>query len=373
MKSILIISFSDLERDPRVHRQILALRDSYSVTTLGLSPSSIPGVAHINADRPNGKTRRLFGAFLSILRLDQYFYWSHPSVKSALAATRNCDFDVILANDLDALPVTFAIAGKKTRIVFDAHEYAPREFEDRWIWRLLHQRRISAQCKEYIPRVNAMTTVCESIADLYAREYGVRVHTITNATAYQDLAPVDIASDHIRMIHHGVAAPSRHPEEMIRLLDLLDDRFSLDFMLIAHSPAYLEKLKALAAHNPRIRFLDPVPMLEISPSINNYDIGLFLLPPVSVNYSYALPNKFFEFLQARLAIAIGPSSEMKRLVDKHELGVISDDFTAESMARTLSGLSTNKLLRYKQNSHKAASQLCAERNADLLRELIENT
>ena len=57
-------------------------------------------------------------------------------------------------------------------------------------------------------------------------------------------------------------------------------------------------------------------MHELPRMANDYDVGLYLLPPTNFNQRYALPNKFFEFIQGRLAIAIGPSPEMAKLVER---------------------------------------------------------
>ena len=84
----------------------------------------------------------------------------------------------------------------------------------------------------------------------------------------------------------------------------------------------------------------------------------------------ALPNKFFEFIQARLALAIWPSPEMARLVKAHDLGVVSEGFTIEAVARRLNALKTDDILRYKQNAQKAAVRLCAEKNRDRLLQMV---
>lgn len=371
MKSVLVVSFSDLGRDPRVHRQLMALRKRYEVTSLGYAPSRVEGVAHLEVEPPRGLALRLRNAALSLLRLDGLYYWTQPQVRAALARLRGRQFDLVLANDLDALPLCARVAQDRARLIVDAHEYAPREFEDRWTWRLLHQRRVRALCRDYLTRADGLMTVCQGIADAYERDYGVKAQVVTNATAFQELSPSPVHDGRIRLIHHGVASPSRHPEEMIRMMRYLDDRFSLDFMLIAHNPAYLHRLQEMARDDPRIRFLPPVAMPAIAAFINGYDVGLFLLPPVSFNYAHALPNKFFEFVQARLAIAIGPSPEMLRLVETYDLGVVAEDFTAAGMARALSSLTRDQIEHFKRRADAAAAELCAERNETLLLDLVE--
>lgn len=102
-------------------------------------------------------------------------------------------------------------------------------------------------------------------------------------------------------------------KKMIWLMDHLDDRFEMYLMLVPTDQDYLTELKKLAG-NRAVEFLPTVPTQQISTFINQFDLGLFIVEPVNFNYTHALPNKFFEFIQARLGIVIGPSPEMKRIV-----------------------------------------------------------
>ena len=111
-------------------------------------------------------------------------------------------------------------------------------------------------------------------------------------------------------------------------------------------------------------------MPQIPYIINKYDIGLFLLPPESFSYRMALPNKLFEFIQGRLAIAIWPSPEMARIVNEYKCGIVSEDFTIESIANRLNSLSAKDIMKFKQNSHKAAAFLCAEKNREAFLSIV---
>ncbi|MBR5016897.1 MAG: capsular biosynthesis protein, partial [Spirochaetia bacterium] len=88
-------------------------------------------------------------------------------------------------------------------------------------------------------------------------------------------------------------------------------------------------------------------------------------------YKYALPNKFFEFVQARLAIAIGDSFEMKQYVKKYDLGIAADENSAEALAKEIIKLSKDDIMRYKQNAHKYARELSAETNMVELRKIAD--
>ena len=132
-------------------------------------------------------------------------------------------------------------------------------------------------------------------------------------------------------------------------------------------------LLMIACENPRIHFLSPVPMQQLVKFSSKYDIGVYLFPPTSFNTQHALPNKFFEFIQARLAIAIGPSPEMAKIVEAHDCGVVARDFEPKSLANCLLKLDHNKINHYKCQSHKFARKMSAEQNREKLLNLIEET
>ncbi len=89
-----------------------------------------------------------------------------------------------------------------------------------------------------------------------------------------------------------------------------------------------------------------------------------------MNNRYALPNKFFEFVQARLAVAIGDSYEMKQYVRKYDLGIAADENAPEALAEKFIKLTREDIMRYKQNAHKYARELSAEPNKIELRNII---
>jgi hypothetical protein len=112
------------------------------------------------------------------------------------------------------------------------------------------------------------------------------------------------------------------------------------------------------------------PFCDLPRYLNQYDVGLYLLPPTNFNYQLALPNKLFEFVQARLAVAIGPSLEMARLVREYDCGIVSDEFSPESLARRLNELDREHIDHFKQRSHFAARELCFEKNSEVLLGMI---
>ena len=221
-----------------------------------------------------------------------------------------------------------------------------------------------------------MMTVGNGLAKEYEKNFNVTPIVITNANNYHELEASKVSDDRIKLVHHGIATPSRKLELMIQLVSLLDSRFTLDLMLLTPGFAsqktkqYLNVLKIMAAQEPRVKIVPPVSSSEVVQTIHQYDMGVFLLPPVNFNYENTLPNKLFDFIQGRLGIAIGPTPEMAAIVNEYNIGVVSDQFTPESLAIQLNQLTTEQINVFKRNSSRAAKTLNAEVNAKSINDLL---
>lgn len=376
MKTILTIAFSDLARDPRVRRQIRFLGKTYHIVAAGYADPQIAGVRFVPiTTRAKSRAGQLYSLWQLATRQYNTYYWRQHHVLDAYNNLSPVAANVIIANDIDTLPLALRLAQQqRARVLFDAHEYAPKQFEDRWQWRIQWQRFMTYLCQHYIPHADAMTTVCRGIADQYERDTGIRPTLVLNAPDYVDLAPRlrPEQEPHIRMIHHGAAIGSRRIEHMIETMGYLDERFTLDLLLVPRTPSYLEKLQHMANRFAQVRILPPVSFNELIPFSHEYDIGLFLIEPVNFNYRHALPNKFFEFIQARLALAIGPAPEMAAIVHKHDCGVVADDFSPRAMARALMQLDHARINHYKQQSHAIAETMSSHATGPTLLRLVED-
>jgi glycosyltransferase involved in cell wall biosynthesis len=365
--TILILSYTHLATDPRVSRQISSLSAGYRVIAAGLSAPS----DHVSFVQLSAAPKGIAGKLRSISellggRFDSY-YWRLGAVVDALAKLGPIQPDVVLANDIDMLPVALKVAGRAP-VVFDAHEYAPAEFDEQLAFRLFYKRYRTHLCRAYMPRTTAAITVSDPIADEYEKLTGVRPHVITNAPRFHDLRPSRVELP-IRLVHHGGAMPTRKLESMIEMMDHLDDRFELNFVLTG-SEEYKGRLRALS-HGKRVIFHDPVPMPRLPEFLNQFDVGVYLLPPSSLNNHFALPNKLFEFIQARLAVVVGPSPAMAKVVMDHGVGRVADAFTPQAMADALRAFTPEQIGAVKLNAGKAAQELNAEKNMERLRDIVD--
>ena len=352
-------------------RQVRLLEHVHQVTVAGFGRAPDANIEFVALDKPPaGLFRKGVWASKLLLGAFESYYWSLPQVGHALRLLRERRFDLIVANDISALPLALKLAQDRP-VLMDAHEYSPREFDDKLLWKLLFGRYHHDLCKRYLPRAAAMTTVCQGIADEYEREYGVPCKVIHNAPLDQKLSPSAVDAACIRLIHHGSAIRSRHLGIMIEMMKHLDARFTLDFMLVETDAAYMAELRAAARLDSRIRFIEPVVMPDICQRLNEFDVGVYLLPPVNFNHEHALPNKFFEFIQARLAVAIGPSPEMAILLRQYQCGVVAESFDPQTLAAVLQRLDGSEVARFKKSSDVAAGELNYERGGQLLLAEIE--
>jgi hypothetical protein len=178
------------------------------------------------------------------------------------------------------------------------------------------------------------------------------------------------------LVHSGIAVRNRNLEGLIDGTLSLDERFTLDLFLIGES-RYVNALRARVGNDSRIRFHDPVPPEQLPSTLNEYDLGVFLLPPSTVNYRFMLPNKFFDYVQARIGIVFGPAIETDRVIAEHQLGIVTSGWSADDLADALRPLNTSDVARFKAAAHRAAAELSNEADLEvergIVRRLLERT
>ncbi len=355
--SLLVLVLSDIRRDPRVLKQVNLFRDRFAVTTCSFGEAPEGVVDHISLGGeargwPNDRAGLL-------LRRHDHVYWNLPAVKVAREALAGRSFDAVIANDLNTVPLASEV---RSRGGFhaDLHEYAPAEKDNELAWRLLvapYQRHL---LQRYAVRARSVTTVSQGIADAYRREFGLDCGVVPNAAPYRDADPEPVHTP-MRAIFTGAAQAARHVDLMVEAMRHVPARLVLDLYLMPNEPAYLASLKAAAARVPSVRILPPVPFAELMETVASYDIALAFQRPTTFNIRYAVPNKFFEAVQARTAVVVGPAPELKAVVEKHGFGVVTEDFTAEALGATLRSLTPERVAELKQAAHVAAWELSAER------------
>lgn len=355
---LLILSFSPIERDARVLKQVTHFAQQYDVVTCGYGDAPAGSSRHLRIpdDAPWSERRREW----LVLRQYSRIYWHSAAIRAAQALLSDeSRFDVVLANDIDTVGLALSLE-PRGGVHADLHEYAPRLNEEFVTWRLFVAPYVRWQCRQFARRANSVSTVGQGIADEYRRVFGIEASVATNAAPYQPhLSPTPVGVP-MRIVHSGAALRNRGIDEIIAAVEASTASVSLDLYLMPNDAGYLDVIREAVAGTDRVTLHAPVRYSELAATLSGYDLGIHVIPPVSFNNRWALPNKFFDYVQARLGVIIGPSPEMARTLAAHDLGVVAAGFAADDIRRVLDDLSPERIAAWKQRAHKAARALSAE-------------
>ncbi|GAB3631138.1 glycosyltransferase family 4 protein [Microbacterium shaanxiense] len=370
---LLILSFVPIDGDPRVGKQVRRFVDDYAVTTCSPGPSPHPDVEHVEMSGAL-PTRRSFFARLvdEFARRTERFerlYFITDAAQNVTQMLGGREFDAVIANDAETVGIACALFGAE-RVHADLHEFFPdMGFDDTVLGR--RQRRYwTWMTREHVSQAASSTTVAAGIAERY-HDYGVFPEVVTNSTHLRDL-PVRAVDGPIRIVHSGNPFHERSLGEIMRAVATSPADVRFDLYLTAEPAKQRAEFVALADElGDRITVHDPVPQSALIETLNRHDVGIHVLQPVSTNNTMALPNKFFDFVQARLGIIIGPSPEMQRILEARRLGVVADGFDENAIRRAIDSLTSENVMRYKRASADAADALSSERQVETWAEAID--
>lgn len=398
-KKALIISYSFLNSDPRVLRQIGFLGKQFDIYTAGITASNhanekdfVPLLLsftinfHIKFPPILRKAVSFFFVhpiyffsnlyeklyqfyYLKLSRNYDKYYWTLHRRKS-LNKLSKIKVDLIIANDITALPLAVKLKELYgSKIYYDAHEYAPLEYDNDPKWLKFQSPYFTYLSKHYIPIADYCTTVGQMIADKFLELTGKQFDVVYNSPVYNDL-PIILKEDHvIRCVHHGVASPVRKIENMVDAFIELGPKFELHLMLMNNDNNYYQNLISKAQKFENIFMHKTVPTNEIPMFINQFDLTLIFIPPINFNYACSLPNKFFESIQARIMLVCGPLKEQEYLINKYKLGIVAKGFESKDIVDVLNELDKTTIKQFKENADKAAHLLSAEK---IMERLVDN-
>ncbi|MCB2413616.1 hypothetical protein LGT39_12255 [Demequina sp. TTPB684] len=368
---ILCVSFSPIHADSRVLRQVEVLREHGDVTTVGYGPAPEGVARHIEI--PEGASslpETPLGVAKLALHLHNSVELTAPGEKAVRRETvASGPYDLVVANDARALPLAFAAAGDAP-VFADMHEWSPEERATVLVWRVLVGPYMLHLCKKYLPRAAAVTSVSAGLAALYTERFGIETEVVRNAADLRDLKPTPIDPDVIRLVHSGTADAERNIVELIEAVGRLGERFSLDLYLLEVPGGHLGQIKKMAASAPRVTVHDPVPPETLPTVLNQYDLGVFLYPLKTLSHLYHLPNKFFDFVQARLGLVFSPAPEIDAHIGKYELGIITADTTADALVEALKDLTADDVAGFKAASDRSAAALSSEPDRTTQRAIV---
>ncbi|HNT79297.1 MAG TPA: glycosyltransferase [Bacteroidia bacterium] len=370
MKAIVTV-INDLNTDQRVHRTCMLLQElGYEVTLVGRRLNSSAKMS----ERPYHCIR-----FKLLFEKGPMFY-IHFNIRLFfyLLFTKS---DLLFSNDLDTLAPCFVTKNiRNISLVYDSHEYFTEvpELTNRpaiqKIWKRLE--------KFLLKRITSLITVNQSIANLYSNQYRIKtfvvrnvplkLHSISHSDKSKEVA--QLISPHTNMIilqGSGINI-DRGAEEAVMAMKLVNNAT----LLIIGGGDVIDQLKHLCEVNhltKRVVFLPRMPYQEMMQYTMQASIALSLDKDTNINYRFSLPNKLFDYIQARVPVLVSNLKEVASIVNEYQIGKICNKVTPESIAECMNEMltDTERLKHYKRQLEIAANELHWENEKNQLIKAIE--
>jgi hypothetical protein len=331
-KRVLIVKRADMEFDIRCQRISTHLSDDYDVTIIGTDICSHLSVKQIKIadydharlslpERAIRKVRR--EVFLKGIHDKSYDYRMSKDkwIKELIRYLNRNQFELVIACDIDAV-TSFLNSKNKAKLIGDMHEHAPTELANSpgWTERVGNYRKW--QCETYLSRVDHLLTVSPALARLFESEFKLsKVSVVRNVSPYHPRMKSTYCESPRHFIHHGIAAPIRKLEEHIALAAALGSEYSVSMLLKPVEFQYYKFLRDCQKMVRNFHLLSPVEPTKMISEIGRFDAGIYLLNPETPQLQVTLPNKFFEFIQARLPVFSGGLAEIDALIDQYGIGL----------------------------------------------------
>ena len=359
-KRAIVCVTNDLVTDQRVHKTCLTLQKcSYDVLATGrLLPKSLPFVQPYKTRRVKHFFNRK-ALFYAEYNIRLFFFLLFAKV------------DLIFANDLDTLPAAlWAAKIRKKRLIFDAHELF---FEMPELQHRNFQKKIWKKIEDiFIPKLDSAITVCQSIADYYKEKYHIDFKAVRNMPLYKfdnsEKEKLNFGDKKI-IIYQGAINVGRGLEWTIEAMKYVENAV----LLIIGNGDIEEKLKQQVSDlqlDNKVFFLGKIVPEKLPAYTVNANIGLCLLENRGLSYYYSLPNRVFDYIQAKVPVLATDFPEISNIVNTYHTGITINNYEPQFLAKKINEMLENKIDN--KVFEKAAKELCWENEEKILIEIINS-
>ncbi|AWK61207.1 conserved hypothetical protein [Helicobacter cinaedi PAGU611] len=282
--------------------------------------------------------------------------------------------NLLIVEDITLLP--FACEYKdhnpQCKILIDLREFYPLEYENDTQWLQGLGRFFSFLCESYLSEVDFAFSVSDGLCERYKKDFHIPCKTFLSLPPFYDVSPRP-TQEKIKILYHGFISPDRSSMELLDLARLLEQTpFSLHIMALSNQKGFLESFSQQAKSITSLQILQPVAMKEIIPTSLEYDIGLIPFKPTTFNLAHCMPNKLFEYLQARLAILSTPLQDMSHFLSTHQCGIITNGFESSDIFLALTKHTKDDIDRLKHNAHLVAQKWHLDMNLKILKNVLSD-
>ncbi len=361
-KKIIVTVTSDLVSDNRVHKVCTSLKNmGFYVLLAGRKKrKSLPLQAR------EYKTKR----FRLIFETGPFFYFEFNLRMFFFQLFTKTD--ILLVNDLDALPAGFLVSKLKNKpMVYDSHEYYTESPE------LIHRPKVQRFWlgleEKMLPKIKTAYTVCDSIAHVYTEKYKVPFQVIRNVPAAKTFSVKTEKKDNSEklILYQGAVNIGRGLEQAIRAMKFIEGA-KLIIAGDGYLKAELEQLVIKENLSEKVEFKGMLPLEKLSELTAQADLGLSIEEDLGLNYRFALPNKLFDYIQAQVPVLVTNLPEMKAVVEKYKIGSVTQALEPKILAEKIKEALFNLSLReeWQKNLTIAASELVWENEEKMIKEIF---
>lgn len=275
---------------------------------------------------------------------------------------------IYCAEDVFTLPSAFMLAsGNRARLVYDSREIFSALASNHS--RPLRQKMISSIERYYIPKISRIFTSGDLDSDYLATYLSIpRPDVVMNLPPYSPAVKSDlfralyrIPNEFKILLYQGWIAEGRGILHAVRSLRYLPD---IALCLLGDGE-YQTTVRETAQHEgvaDRVYFCGKVPYDRLAQWTAAADAGLCFIEPITLSYSFALPNKLFEYCMAGIPSLVSDLPAMRHVTDRYPIGkVVSPDSTPEELAAAIRELfSADFLDRFHSVQASAARTYCWE-------------
>lgn len=276
--------------------------------------------------------------------------------------------NMLVANDLDTLPAVYLAAlFKRIPVIYDCHEYFTEVPE------LINRKPVKKTWEVIerllVPHIRHAYTVSRSIAHEYNQKYGVTMEVIRNLPGKNTFRQKAYPKKHAEkaIIYQGSLNIGRGLELAISAM-----KYMTNTRLIIIGKGDIEqKLKGLVSElslEQSVSFMGMIMPADLSKYTAMADMGISLEEKLGLNYYYALPNKLFDYIQARIPVLVSDLPEMLSIVKKYNIGLYTDSTNPYNIAELMTTIleDEDKRNEWMKGLETAAQELCWENEENKL-------
>ena len=277
--------------------------------------------------------------------------------------------DLLVMFDLDLLGFLIN-QPKRCKYVLDLREIYPEQYGRSISFRYGLRPIRRYLLERHFKLIDAATTVSFGLQEYYSERFQIVTSLIRSTPHYSKSKSLAKVEKPYKIVYLGVAHPLRRLEDFIQACGATENDIELHFYLVG-DPGYIDKLKNESSDNPKVSIHDPVPFEEIHSTLTHYDLGWCYFSPATENISKALPNKYFDYVQAGLGVICGPNLDMIRESKPWGFGIFTQEFSEEELVRLLNSLTAKKIELLKQAARDASEALHFGAEGQKLLEVLE--